>query len=298
MARPHKGQHKVPRTYLEAFTDSDGKLWVANNKLKIYRDKPYNVLTERDFYTVRFPSGGGSLVIETEFLGGIEAAYAKLYREKLKDQRSITDEEKGILAIFLASMIERSPRRREGIQDFFDKVTTQTGQMQAMVDAMTPEERKAFGDRQPPVSEENRKNSIPAGEFVRLGKDIPSLHSSEIPRMVTFTAPILFDMSWGFMTRSKGEPFITSDNPAIIVNPSIPYDSFWGPGLGQKDVEITIPLSPDLALLEGWQIEHERMYIPVEADTVQELNRRLMRNSDTLISNEKTILEKQAERIK
>ena len=26
MARPHKGQHKVPRTYLEAFTDNNGKL--------------------------------------------------------------------------------------------------------------------------------------------------------------------------------------------------------------------------------------------------------------------------------
>jgi hypothetical protein len=300
MARQHKGQHKVPRTYLEAFTNADGRFWVANDQLKIYPAKPHNVLTERDFYTVRFPSGGGTLLIETEFLGGIESAYAEIYRTKLKDQKALTEHEKGVMAIFVASMLERSPRRREAMQQFFDEVTSKTGAMQAAVDAMTPEERAEFGKRQPPVSEESHKNSIPASEFVRLGKDVPSLHSSEIPRMVAFTAPILFDMKWGFMPResSTGDPFITSDSPAVLVNPSIPYDSFWGPGLGQKDVEITIPLSPDLALLIGWQIEYDLMYIPVATETVSELNRRLMRQSDTLISNDKTVLERQAERVK
>src|SRR6266851_9432174 len=92
MARPHKGQHKVPRIYLEAFTDENGYIWVVNhNQLKIFRDKPHNILTEKDYYTVRFPTGGGTMIIETEFLGGIETAYANVYRRKL-DTRQPLDE--------------------------------------------------------------------------------------------------------------------------------------------------------------------------------------------------------------
>jgi hypothetical protein len=125
------------------------------------------------------------------------------------------------------------------------------------------------------------------------------LHSSEMPLMVTEIAPILYDMKWGLITRDEGtDPFITSDNPALMVNPAIPYNSFYGPGLGQKDVEVSLPLSPDLALLVGWQVEYDCMYIPVGSETIIEMNRRVMRFADTLISNDKSILEREERRVR
>lgn len=122
MARPNRGQHKVPRTYLEAFCNEEGRVWVANDQLNIYSERPHNVLTERDFYTVRFPTGGGSLLIETAYLGGIEGTYASLYREKLVPRQQLSDKDKVLLSVFLASMIERSPRRRASLQNMFDQV--------------------------------------------------------------------------------------------------------------------------------------------------------------------------------
>src|SRR6266567_531211 len=299
MARPHKGQHKVPRIYLEAFTDESGYFWVGNNQLKIYRDKPHNVLTEKDYYTIRFPAGGGTLTIETKFLGGIETAYADVYRSKLKTRQQLNDKEKAIMAVFLASMLERSPRRREAMQQLFKDVTAKVTQMQAAIDAMSAEEYEKFERMSALIGPDDRDNSMPADEFIELGKDVPSVHSSEIPHVVSFTAPILYDMKWGFMTREEDtDPFMTSDSPAVITNPSLPPNSFWGPGLMQEEVEVTIPLSPVLALLASWQLQHELLYTPIDAAPVNELNRRLRRQSSILICNDRSALERQAERVK
>jgi uncharacterized protein DUF4238 len=299
MARPHKGQHKVPRTYLEAFTDESGYFWIGNNQLNIYRDKPHNVLTEKDYYTVRFPAGGGTLTIETEFLGGIETAYADVYRRKLKTRQQLNNKEKGIMAVFLASMLERSPRRRKAMRQLFKDVTANVTQVQTAIDAMSPEEYKQFVRISARIGPDNNGNSIPADEFIELGKDVPSAHSSQIPHVVSATAPILYDMKWGFMVREEDtDPFITSDNPVVVLNPSLPPNSFWGPGLMQEDVEVTIPLSSDLALLASWQVQHDLMYTPIDAVLVNELNRRLMRQSSVLICNDKSVLERQAERVR
>lgn len=217
MPRPHKKQHKVPRTYLEAFTNDDGRVWVADNKLQLYPEKPKNILTENDFYTIRFPDGGGTLKVETEYLGGIEAAYSKVYQEKISQHKPLTQMEKAAMSIFVASMLERSPRRREALQDGFDQVRRVTENMRAMVSQMTPEEKKAFAAAQPPVSEESRRNSIPADDFIKAGEDTASFHSAAIPQSVAVIAPIIFDMKWAFMIRPKdSDPFITSDSPCTL----------------------------------------------------------------------------------
>lgn len=300
MARPHKGQHKVPRTYLEAFTDESGYFWIGNNQLNIYRDKPHNVLTEKDYYTVRFPTGGGTLTIETEFLGGIEAAYADAYRRKLKTRQQLNNKEKGIVAVFLASMLERSPRRREAMRQLFKDVTAYVTQVQTAIDAMSPEEYEQFVRLSALIGPPDDNNdSMPADEFIELGKDVPSAHSSQIPHVVSATAPILYDMKWGFMVREEDtDPFLTLDNPVVVLNPSLPPTSPWGPGLMQEDVEVTIPLSSDLALLASWQVQHDLTYTPIDAVLVNELNRRLMRQSSILISTERSLLERQAERVR
>ena len=299
MPRPHKKQHKVPRTYLEAFTNNDGRVWVSDNKLRLYSEKPKNILTENDFYTVRFPDGGGTLKVETEFLGGIEATYARIYGEKISQHKPLTRIEKAAMAIFVATMLERSPRRREALQDGFDQVRKITEKMRAMVSGMTPEEKKAFAAAQPPVSEESRRNSIPADEFLKAGEDTASFHSAGIPEGVATTAPIIFNMKWALLVRpDDSEPFITSDSPCTLDNPDLPPRSFYGPGLGQKNIEVCMSLSPDLALLCGWQLDKDWGYLPAKSGEVAEINRRIMRRSETLVSNDKALLEKQIDRIK
>jgi len=299
MGRPNKKHHKTPRIYLEAFTGPDGRVWVSDDRLRLYAQKPKNILTENDFYTVRFPDGGGTLVVETEYLCGIEAAYATIYRNKIAQRKPLTTVERAAMAIFIASMLERSPRRREALQDGLEKLRRKTEQMRALVAAMTPAEKKAFEASQPFVGQHEREKSIPADEFLKAGEDVGSFHSAGIPESVATIAPIIFDMHWAFVVRPDGsEPFITSDSPCTMDNPSMPVGSFYGPGLIQKDIEVSMSLSPDVAVLCGWKLETNGVYIEARPDNVAEINRRIMRRSTTLVSNDKAMLEKQVERVR
>lgn len=295
MGRPNKGQHKVPRTYLEAFTNTSGKVWVSDSDLRLYQGKPKEVLTEKDYYTIKFHSGQGSLVIETEVLGGIETAYSNIYRNKLSQHKPLIDEERAIMAIFIASMLNRSPRIRNTMDDFFKRVTNHMDIMEETVANMTELEKQALIDYQPI---HDRENSISGSDMRELAKDVPSLHSSGIPYMIRHTAPIIYDMMMNYMVRPKGsEPFVTSDSPAVLVNPDLPPKSFYGPGLAQNSVEISLPLSPDLVILAGWKMHQDGVYIPVDSSSVDEINRRTMRAAEILISNDKTMLERQITRI-
>ena len=296
MPRPHKKHHKIPRTYLEAFTDTSGRVWVADERFNVYQQKPKNILTENDYYTIRFESGGGTLDVETKFLNGIEGSYAGIYREKIATRTPITEKEKAILAVFVTSMMERQPVRRDALADFFKRLEEHVTHMRGL-----PDRVKQNLAKMPNLSS---GEGIPADEFLKMGKDIGSLHTSLIPESIPELAPIIFDMKWAFAIREADAPlFITSDNPFKTVNPVAEAELGVGrigsmPGLAQKDVEVTLPLSSDIVLFCGWQMSHDCLYIPVPKETVEDVNRRTQRHSRTLVASEKEQLEQIVTRIK
>ena len=291
MGRPNKGQHKVPRTYLEAFTNDRGRLWVVNDALNIYSDTPRDVLTEKDYYTIRFPSGEGSLVIETEVLGGIETAFGDIYKQKISQHKPLNPTEKATMAIFIASMMERAPGRREAMRNFFSDVVDTMDRMEAVMANMTEAEKRAYSDHRPIVNDEDH---IPGSVMREWANDVPNLHSSGIPDLISATSPIIFEMQWNYLVRPEGaEAFVTSDNPAVMANPSMPHA-----GLAQKDVEITLPLSPNLALLAGWQMNQDGFYVEARSEYVDEINRRTLRHARTVISDDRGLLEKHVDRAK
>jgi len=295
MARPNKAQHKIPRIYLEAFTDSSGLLWVGDKGFNLFSRKPSHVLTEKDYYTIRFKTGGGTLNIETKYLGGIEGAYSRVYRNKIAKRLPIDLHDKAILAIFLASIVERQPGRRQSLEKFFNDVREITEHMRNLPEAS----KKAMASLP-----HSSGPSIPADDLLKMGEDIGSLHTALIPEGVKDIAHIVFDMKWAFMVRPKNcVPFITSDNPAVMVNPVA--EAKWGvgkivssPGLGQKDVELSLPLSSDIALICGWLMTMDCMYVPVTEKEVLDMNRRIKRHARTIICSDKKILGEMIENVR
>lgn len=294
MARPHKGQHKIPRVYLQEFVDAEGLVWVLDQKLNIYSQKPSKILTEADYYTVKFKSGGGTLDVETKYLGGIEAAYSKVYRDKLLKKEAISIKEKAILAIFVASMMQRQPGRRESLKKFFADVRETVEHLRNL-----PESSKRALAALPDTS---NGNSISADELLAMGEDIGSLHTSLIPQTVGDLAQIIFDMKWAFLVRAGKTPFNTSDNPVVMVNPELESHYPPGilgslPGLGQKHVELTLPLSSNLALLCGWMMTLDCMFVPITEEEVAGINTRTQRHARVLISSDKELLDNKAEKL-
>lgn len=289
MPRKNKKHHKVPATYLHGFTDNKSMLWVADRDFKLYSIRPENVLTENDFYTIKFSHSGGTLSIETKFLNGIESTYAKIFKDKLSKKFQLTMEEKAAMAIFIASLYDRVSNRRLSLQKFFDDIKEKTEHMRALPESA----KKAFAAL--PMS--SADNGIPADELLAIGEDVNSFHSSEIPYTVSFIAPIIFDMNWIFLVNTdKNNTFLTSDDPCTMVNPSLEKHygrgAFWAsPGLSQKDVEITLPISSDLALLCGWNLDTDLEYLDVIERSLHDINARTMRGAKAVISNNKEQLE-------
>jgi len=296
MARPNKKHHKIPSTYLSGFTDNTGQLWIADRKLKLYSQKPKSILTENDYYTVRFKNGGGTLNIETKYLGGIEGSYASIYKEKLSNHKPISRIEKAKLAVFVASMLQRQPAIRKSMEKFFQDVT----EMIKHMEEVPIEQRRKYASIMPPSS----GKGIPASDLIEAGKDIGSLHSGSIPKGVTNIAPIIFGMHWAFVVKPENSnPFLTSDNPCVMANPIA--EMKWGlgsfgasPGLAQSDIELTLPLSSNLVLMCGWQYKGDCDYLIIPEEYVDEINRRTTRYAEVIISSSQSMLEAIIERLR
>lgn len=70
--------------------------------------------------------------------------------------------------------------------------------------------------------------------------------------------PILERMSWVVIQAPGRSRYVTSDNPLAYIDPAHDRQSPYGVGLLAPGVQVTILLSPDVALVAGWDDEHER----------------------------------------
>ena len=97
-------------------------------------------------------------------------------------------------------------------------------------------------------------------------------HKFTTLEMLPEVTQILLNMSLAFLIVGRSKSwFITSDDPCTLFNPKLQGQHLMGPGLGQKEVELTLPLSPEIALCLSWS--NFRGYIEIGKRQIEELNR-------------------------
>jgi hypothetical protein len=74
-----------------------------------------------------------------------------------------------------------------------------------------------------------------------------------------------------FCAENSGEKFIISDDPCHMFNPNLQWQKVYGPGLGQENTEVKLPLSKDTLLLLSWS--NYRGYFAMKAKDVDDQNR-------------------------
>ena len=84
--------------------------------------------------------------------------------------------------------------------------------------------------------------------------------------------PIFHAMKWTFIKATDSYKFLTSDNPIFYWDPTHDSKSFPGVGLLNKNIELTFPLTKDLALLSSWI--GEVGYVKADNQMVKVINRR------------------------
>lgn len=252
MSEP-KNQHIIPRCYLKQFVDphtpsnQEPYVWIFERESKRGRKKaPKNILAETDFYTIKLKSGGKDYSIE-KTLSQIEGEYASVFEKKIKAKLPLNDYEHIIVCVFVAAMLQRTLAQKENIEGFIDQMIEMTEEME-------------------------KANNLPPERSLELKQEKENAHKISLVQMIPRITEILLKMNLAFMCSNKQGAFITSDSPCFLFNPDLQWQRFYGPGLGQKHVEVRMPLSPEISIDFSW-INNLRGYLNIDTDLVHELNR-------------------------
>jgi len=245
-------QHYVPRSYLAGWVDSstpvdqEPYVWVFNRGEKEGRKRaPSNLFTESNLYTLELDTGEKKYQIE-ETLSNLESKYATIFQEKINKHLPLAEEEHIFLCAFVSVMLQRTLRHRDNLDQFVDQLIEHTEALE-------------------------QAHDIPHNESDRLKHYKRDVHKLTMMRGMPDITQLLAKMSIAFLCAEGGSKFVTSDDPCNLFNPDLQWQRIYGPGLAQKNVQLTLPLSPEIMLIMSWQAF--RGYVWWSNKEVEEANR-------------------------
>jgi len=253
MSNPTK-QHYVPQCYLREFADPNTPkdkepfIWIFDRNGKNRRkDKIKNVLASNDLYTLKIKGQKNYSIEET--LANLEGKYAGVFRSKIKNKIPLNEEEHIILCAFVCVMLQRTLRHKDNLERFLNELIEHAEALETAHNAP---------HRQSEEIKKYKENSHKLG-VVQTLPDITEL---------------LMKMNIAFLCAEGKAKFITSDDPCNLFNPDLQWQRFYSPGLAQRNVQVTLPLSPKIMLCMSWS--NLRGYLQWEKGRVEEANRMIV----------------------
>ena len=250
------GHHYVPREYLRGFEDprNPGKIWMY--------DKHSHRFAHASIISVVQEAGYYSEDTEGQLSALVEGPAHKVLK-RLRQGDSINNNERMKLALYIATMLMRGPRRRRKafemlpcvLEDVLNRATIIITQW-AQTSAADPELKlRRF-------SELDRET-----EKLRAQPPVDVVKKIQAPWPNDQVLACVATMTWRIASAGDAGFFLTSDNPAAF---------FEAYGLGRPESELTFPLASDLALLGSWQgAAHETIFVKAKRSLVKEVNRRI-----------------------
>ncbi len=247
------GKHYVPQYYLKGFTEPHAPafIWVYDKvTARIFRTNVKNVAHETDYY----PDD-----VEQYLANSIEGP-AQSVIDKIRQHEPLTPHDKARLAAYMVVMLKRVPRSRQRRRERSPVVIASVfGSVEEQLADLLAEE--------------------PANEvLLRRREEVIQLrakYEAEVPREIDYqllppeTSPrllaVLQEMTWHYWTYDKEPAFLTSDNPVFY---------FEGLGIGQKDSEVSFPISSQVVLWATWRKDYRETYTHIREPILKEINRR------------------------
>lgn len=244
-------QHYVPQCYLREWADptvpadQEPFVWIFDKDGKrVRKDKVKNVLASNDLYTIKIKGQKNYSIEET--LANLEGRYAKVFGDKIKKKLPLAEEEHIILCAFVSVMLQRTLRHKDNLEKFYDELIERTKEMEAA-------------------------HHLSSTKSEELKRHKENTHKLGVVQLLPDITELLLKMSVAFLCAEKGLRFITSDDPCNLFNPDLQWQRFYGPGLAQKNVQVTLPLSPNILLCLSWS--NLRGYAYFEKSWVENTNR-------------------------
>jgi hypothetical protein len=255
MGETHTHQHTIPSSYsaawLEPITppgETPAIFRISKDSKKVQRRSPANSFTVNNHYTVRLQDGTRDLSVE-HHLGSIENDFQGVLKT-IRLKRPLSPLEKAKVCVFTGAMLGRSKQ---------------------LADLWVRQMREQLEQ----VKELERIHNLEPVKSQEIEDVIKNLPAQIVVNAIQLFAPNLFRMNLTIYTTDDPVGFITSDAPAVMDNPKKHgLGMVYGqPGLADKDVEITLPLTPEhLALFT--RRPDGALYIALKSSSVNEANRR------------------------
>ncbi|CAE6967906.1 DUF4238 domain-containing protein [Paraburkholderia domus] len=229
-----KRHHFVPKAYLNAFCDQSGRLLVyrKDGPQKPLHQAPDATQFRRYYYSQPTPDGGRDNNKLEAFFSTIEmdwpATVAKLHRRE-----NVNDRLESIFE-FMAVQRARVPAARD---------VSEAALAQTLKDAMTVMLAKGRLPPPPPGLDDIQNQ-------VQVSID-PHKSIHAMVDMIRGMGPLYRMLGIAAVHNTTGRPFLTSDNPVIWFDPSLPFD-MQRPYTINPDggpVLLFFPVSPKLALI-------------------------------------------------
>jgi uncharacterized protein DUF4238 len=271
--------HYAPRFYLGGFTDEDGLVCVyEKGRPGGFRAAPHNTGLEKDFYTVETQEKPRDSALVEKLMATIDDLAAPILR-KLVNQEPITAQDRSDFSYFMAFMYLRVPAFRELSQQIREAFTKESHRIIASegewFDSLVRYAEEQVGEPMPDdIREEIRQMSLDGSYSLTWGKEH---HISHITQAEDWSKTI-HQMRWTLHESPKDKPFVTCDNPFLMVSSRDPNRIS---GLRKRDVSLTFPLHRTLLLEATWTpIEG---YVKAPASLVKAYNRRTIRASTRFV---------------
>ncbi len=274
----HKQQHSVPVSYLRAWCDPSTPpdqtpyVWLFSRDGKQARRKaPERIFYVRDLYTIEGVNGERNLTLE-HGLSQLEGKFAKLRRKKLSRRKKLTYEDKLIICAFTAAMHGRTKAYGEHTSEQWRRVLELGERMVEWAKMASPEQLKMASSMSGPKSKDAQSMTL---DDVRQVVEHPL--QSTLPVHVSAVTPMIFRMHLVIMETTEQPGFITSDTPCVWFDPAVYEDPqpFGAGGLISPTIEVTLPISPNQAVLFGNRLICDGLYLPItDRSLVDQINMR------------------------
>lgn len=256
MATEARNHHWVPQCYLKGFARSPSKnaqLFVADAKTgRSFLASPRNVASARDFNRV-------DAVGVTP--GHVEARYADFEGlaapalRRLRESYQIgAPEDHNLILNLIALLSVRTPRMRENVQDFHDRVARQimrqTVATQGRYDAtMGRAARDGHLVADNVIGYEAMRDFVESDQYtVEVST---TRHVDNELNLVNTVLPLLAARTWMLIKALPGTGgFVTSDHPVGLQwSERRERGMFASPGFGLRGTEVIFPVSHDLLMV-------------------------------------------------
>ena len=263
-----KRHHYIPKAYLKSFCDDEGKVFVYRKDApkKPFHQKPDNTGFHKYYYSQPLPEGGMNHEALENFFSEIETPWPPIV-ERLQTREKIDNGMMDEICQFICLQFARVPANR----DFAERI--QAEMLKSMMRQMD-----ARGEFPPPP-----KGFEDILAHVEVSID-PHQSIRAMPDMLGAVREILDQVGLDVIHNETDIPFLTSDNPVIWFDPSVPEEEMQPYNIQPGGpIILFFPVSPNLMILgaSSWRDKFTRSGIEHlecgNREFVNELNRCICR---------------------